>query len=132
VKKLSSTILTDFDYHDLGTSFLGTDIGFAYRKDEDKASFNSSLRVLNFMSFGIPSVLTPESAFLEVANHGEHCLFAHSKEDFLMSLHYPMGNHELRRKISENAYQKAQDYHISRVADIYRRYLSQFIGLPAG
>jgi hypothetical protein len=123
---LGSPVITDFEFHNLEQTFQCIDIGVALRNDRAKTQFNSSLKLLNFMSFGIPSVLSPELSYLEVARHGEECLYAQDEKDCRTMLRHLAGNFELRRKISARAFARARNFHISRIAAHYKDYLKQF------
>jgi glycosyltransferase involved in cell wall biosynthesis len=126
ITKLGYPVTTDFEFRDLERTFLDIDIGIALRKDRAKTLFNSSLKLLNFMSFGIPCVVSPELSYLEVARHGAECLYAQDEEDGRTMLKYLAGNDELRRKISDQAFSRARDFHISKIAVHYTDYLKQF------
>ncbi len=105
-------------------AYLAVDVGFAYRMESDKLRFNCANKLTNYMSFGIPSVLTPEGGYLEVARHGETCLYAHNKDDFVMLLRHLAEDPDLRRRMGDDAYEAARPYHISRIAERYRELLS--------
>lgn len=108
----------------LVSAYLATDIGYDYRRETDKMRFNSAVKLVNFMSFGIPAVLGPESAYLEVARHGEAVLYAHAKADFVMLLRHLAEDEPLRRRMGDACYELARPFHISRIAERYREFLS--------
>lgn len=111
-------------FENLIHAYLAVDIGFTWRMESNKLRFNCANKLTNFMSFGIPSVLTPESGFLEVARHGETCFYAHEKADFLDLLRYLSEDDDLRRRMGDAAYEAARPFHISRIAERYREFLS--------
>jgi hypothetical protein len=104
-------------------AYLACDIGFAYRMDSDKLRFNCANKLTNFMSFGIPSVLTPESGYLEFGRHGGTVLYAHTKDDFVDLLRWLGKDDALRRRMSDNCYEAARPFHIKRIAERYRTFL---------
>jgi hypothetical protein len=104
-------------------AYLAVDVGFAYRMEPDKLRFNCANKLTNFMSFGIPSVLTPESGYLEFGRHGETVLYAHDRRDFVDLLRWLAEDRALRRRMSDNAYEAARPFHISRIAERYREFL---------
>lgn len=107
-------------------AYLAVDVGFAYRMESNKLRFNTANKLTNYMSFGIPSVMTPESGYLEVARHGETCFFAHNREDFLLHLAHLAGDEALRRRMGDAAFEAARPFHISRVAGLYRAFLGSW------
>ena len=113
-------------FESLIDAYLSVDVGFAYRMESDKLRFNTANKLTNYMSFGIPSVMTPEGGYLEVARHGESCFFAHNREDFLLLLSHLAADRELRRRMGDTAYEAARPFHISRVAGLYREFLGSF------
>ena len=125
VKRTRHAAVFDTAFRELDRTYLGLDIGFAWRDEPEKNSFNSALKLVNFMSYGIPSVLTPETGYLEVARHGESCLFAQTKGEFVMLLDHLAEDAELRRRMGEAAYEAARAYHIDRVVEHYRTFLNE-------
>ena len=104
-------------------AYLSVDIGFSFRADPDKLRFNCANKLTNFMSFGIPSVLTPESGYLEYGKHGETVLYAHTRADFVDLIRWLAEDEEMRRRMGQAAYEAAKPFHISRIADRYRDFL---------
>jgi len=123
LEKHFENIFKDIKYNNLEKSYLSIDIGFAYRIDKMKIIYNSSLKLLNYMSYGIPSVLNFENGYSEVGNHGEHCLFVESKKELIESLKFLSENYELRKKMSEAGFQKAKDYHYTKIVPKYKSFL---------
>jgi len=104
-------------------AYLGVDIGFAYREDRHKLSYNAATKLVNFMSFGIPAVLNPETGYLEVSRHDEACLYAQSKREFVRLLERLAADPVLRRRLGEAGIEAARPYHIRAVAEQYRAFL---------
>ncbi len=111
-------------FDQLISTYLATDIGFTYRMDRDKLRFNCANKLTNFMSFGIPSVLTPESGYLEHGKHGETVLYAYTPDDFVRMIKWLGENQPLRQAMGDVCYEAARPYHISRIAERYRKFLS--------
>lgn len=104
-------------------SYMATDIGFTYRMDHDKLRFNCANKLTNYMSFGIPSVLTPESGYLEYGRHGETVMYAHTQDDFVHMIRWLGEDPALRFRMSDACYEAAKPFHIRRIADRYREFL---------
>lgn len=111
-------------FKNLIESYMAVDIGFAWRMDSNKLRFNCANKLTNFMSFGIPSVLTPESGYLEYGRHGETVLYAYDKNDFVDLLRWLAEDRDQRQKMSDACIEAARPFHISRITDHYRRFLS--------
>jgi hypothetical protein len=107
-------------------AYLATDVGITWRMRSDKLRFNCANKLTNFMSFGIPSVLTPESGYLEFGRHGETCFYAHDKRDFVDLVRHLAQDTELRRRMGDACYEAARPFHISRIAERYREFLASF------
>jgi hypothetical protein len=104
--------------------YMETDIGVAYRWDWNKLRFNCANKLTNFMSFGIPAVMTPESGYLEYARHGETAFFAYDKEDFVNFIRCLASDARLRREMGDACYEAAKPFHIDSIAKRYRAFLS--------
>jgi hypothetical protein len=111
----------------LADAYLSVDVGFTWRMDSNKLRFNCANKLTNFMSFGIPSVLTPESGYLEFGRHGETVLYAHDRKDFVALLQWLVEDDGLRRRMGDACYESARPFHISRIADRYREMLRQLV-----
>jgi hypothetical protein len=116
-------LVVDLLHHDLQDTFRAIDVGFAYRADARKRSFNSAIKLINYMSYGIASVMVPESAYTAVARHGVHCLFAHTQAEFGLLLARLAADPEMRLRLGDAAYEAARPYHIRHVAEQYREFL---------
>lgn len=109
----------------LSELYMSVDIGFEFRKDRNKRSLNTANKVVNYMSYGIPSVLSQETGYLEAARHGEHCLYAQTPAEMLMLIRHLAENPELRSRMGEAGYEAARPFHIRNIAQKYRESLSQ-------
>lgn len=103
--------------------YLSVDIGFEFRKDRNKRSLNTANKVVNFMSFGIPSVLSQETGYLEAARHGEHCLYAQTPQEMLMLIRHLAEDPDLRARMGEAGCEAARAFHIRNIAQKYREFL---------
>jgi len=108
----------------LANLYLSVDIGFEFRKDANKRSLNTANKVVNFMSFGIPSVLNQETGYIEAARHGEHCLFAQTPQEMLMLIRHLAEDPALRARMGEAGYEAARPFHIRNIARKYREFLA--------
>lgn len=124
-RRLDLPLVRDFKHRELRARYLSIDIGFAFRSDRQKRSYNSAVKLVNYMSYGIPAVVTPESGYLEVARHGQECLFAQSRGEFSLLLSHLAADPGLRSLLGEAAYEAARPFHIRRVAERYRRFLEE-------
>jgi hypothetical protein len=104
-------------------AYMSTDIGFTYRMDSSKLRFNCANKLTNYMSFAIPSVLTPESGYLEYGRHGETVMYAHTPEDFVQAIRWLGEDRDLRARMGDACYEAAKPFHIKRIADRYREFL---------
>jgi hypothetical protein len=104
-------------------AYMATDIGFTYRMHPMKLRFNPATKLTNFMSFGIPSVMSPESGYLQYGRHGETVLYAHTEKDFVSMIRWLGEDTQLRQRMSDACYEAAKPFHIERIADRYRDFL---------
>ncbi len=110
-------------FNNLIDTHMATDIGFAYRMHPMKLRFNPATKLTNFMSFGIPSVLSPESGYLQYGRHGETVLYAHTEKDFVSLIRWLGEDVQLRQRMGEACYEAAKPFHIHRIAERYRDFL---------
>ncbi|HSJ13741.1 MAG TPA: hypothetical protein VK939_04965 [Longimicrobiales bacterium] len=115
----------------LRDAYLQVDVGIAFRRDTYKTRFNSAVKLVNFMSFGIPAVLSPEIGYLEAARHGESCFFAATAQELRVFADRLARDPELRVRMGAAAVAAAAAFHIDRVAEHYRRLLGTRPGSPA-
>ncbi|HKJ93484.1 MAG TPA: hypothetical protein VJ957_09955 [Longimicrobiales bacterium] len=99
------------------------DIGVSYRKNPDKARYNSAVKLVNFMSFGIPAVLSVETGYLEVGLHGRTCLFARDAPEVRLLVDRLARDPVWRREMGMAAVEAARPYHVRAVAELYRSFL---------
>jgi hypothetical protein len=114
-------------FTNLISTYLSIDVAFTWRIDTNKLRFNCANKLTNCMSFGIPSVLTPESGYLEYGLHGETALFAHDKRDFRQLLRWLAADEQLRRRMGDNCYDAARPFHINRIAAKYTEMLESIV-----
>jgi hypothetical protein len=108
-------------------AYLGIDIGVGYRKNPDKARYNSAVKLVNFMSFGIPAVLSAETGYLEVGLHGSTCLFARDAAEVRLLVNRLARDPVWRRELGAAAVEAARPYHIRAVAGQYRSFLESLV-----
>lgn len=107
----------------LREAYCAVDIGFAWRSGAQKFSYNSAVKLVNFMSFGIPSVLSAETGYVEISRHHEACLYAQSKGEFSMMIEHLATSPALRRQLGEAGRELARPYHIRSIVPQYRELL---------
>lgn len=112
-------------FDNLVEKYKSIDVGTAWRNDKLKVKYNSNLKLINYMSFGIPSVVNYENGFSEIGSHGYNCLFAIDKEDLILNIKYLIENYDLRKKISDCAFETSKSFHISIVANKYLEFFQR-------
>ncbi len=127
IERHFDNLFKDVQFKNLEESYLSIDIGYAFRSDKMKKLYNSSLKLLNYMSFGIPSVMNIERGYLEVGNQGQHCLFVDSKRELIENIKYLSENYELRKFMGNESFKKAKDYHISKIRTQYIDFIKNII-----
>jgi len=80
---------------------LGIDIGLYPLPHEEWVLGKSGLKALQYMGLGIPTVLAPIGANLEIVEHGRNGLFADSEEEWLDALTRLIRNPALRERIGK-------------------------------
>lgn len=131
LRGVEAPIVHELHAHDLVAlreAYLRIDVGVAYRSNRDKTRFNSAVKLVNFMSFGIPAVVSPESGFMEVALHGETCFFAQDPHDVRLFAARLTGDPELRARMGAAAIDAARAYSIDAVAAHYRELFDDITG----
>ena len=104
--------------------YMSVDIGFEWRIDKRKRSLNTANKVVNYMSYGIPSVFAVETGYTEVALHGTHCFYAQTTAEMLMFIEHLASDPGLRRRMGEAGIETARRFHIRRIAEDYRQFLA--------
>jgi hypothetical protein len=75
------------------------------------------LKIVNSSSFGIPTIAYQEKAFEEM----DGCYIpVHTLDEFLIQLDNLRSNPELYEKYSKRCLEKAEDYHIEHIAELYK------------
>ncbi|MEJ2677802.1 MAG: hypothetical protein P8174_01850 [Gemmatimonadota bacterium] len=108
-------------------AYLGIDIGVGYRQNPDKVRYNSAVKLANFMSFGIPAVMSVETGYLEVGLHGTTCLFARDGAEMRLLVDRLARDAGWRAEMGEAALEAARGYHIRSVAGEYRSFLESLV-----
>jgi hypothetical protein len=108
-------------------AYLGLDIGVGFRHNPEKVRYNSAVKLANFMSFGIPAVMSVETGYLEVGLHGTTCLFARDAREMRLLVERLAGDVVWRDEMGAAAYEAARSYHIRTVADEYRSFLESLV-----
>lgn len=108
-------------------AYCSIDVGVAWRMEEGKQSYNSAVKLVNFMSFGIPAVLSPETGYLELSRHFEACAYAQTKAEFTDLVREIAGTPALRRRMGEEGFEGARRYHIRCIVDEYRALLESLV-----
>lgn len=114
-------------FNNLVETYLSIDVAFTWRMDMNKMRFNCANKLTNCMSFGIPSVLTPETGYLEYGLHGETAFYAYNKRDFTHLLQLVVSDDALRRRMGENCFEAARPFHINRIARRYSQMLESVV-----
>jgi hypothetical protein len=104
-------------------TYMASDIGFSYRLHPSKLRFNPATKLTNFMSFGIPSVLTPESGYLQYGRHGETVLYAHNEKDFVSMIRWLGADPAMRARMGDACIEAAKPFHIKPIAERSREFL---------
>lgn len=79
---------------------------------------SNPLKIVNASSFGIPTIAFEESVFHEVKD----CYFpVDNINDFLGQLDLLISDPGLYNMISEDCIKKSEEYHISKVAELYKK-----------
>jgi hypothetical protein len=108
-------------------TYLGIDIGVGFRRHSDKARYNSAVKLANFMSFGIPAVMSVETGYLEVGLHGTTCLFARDAGEMRLLVNRLVRDPVWRAEMGAAAFEAAGAYHIRNVAAQYRSFLEALV-----
>ena len=78
---------------------LGIDIGLYPLPGDEWDLGKSGLKALQYMGLGIPTVLTPFGANLEIVRHGENGLFAATAEEWIEMVSRLIGDVALRERL---------------------------------
>jgi hypothetical protein len=108
-------------------AYLGIDVGVGYRHHPDKGRYNSAVKLANFMSFGIPAVMSVETGYLEVGLHGTTCLFARDRRELRLLVDRLARDAVRRDEMGAAAYEAARSFHIRSVAEEYRSFLETLV-----
>ena len=88
-----------------------------------------NVKVIEAMSYGIPTVTTAKGAEGLNAIDGEHFLMANTPDEFLDSVQYLIENIEVRESLGLKSREYVLKYHeIDKVMDLFEEVLSNVIG----
>ncbi len=107
----------------------GIDIGVYPLTIDEWVTGKSGLKAIQYMAFGLPCVATKVGTTLEIIRHGENGLLVQTEDEWLAALEQLIDQHELRRRLGEQARCDAvANYSIKVVAADYRAALESAIG----
>jgi len=91
------------------------DIQFVWRPY--RKTLSNPLKLVNAASFGIPTIALDEPAFLEL---NYHYIPVNNFETFLNRLDVLLNNPSVYEILSERCLEKAEEYHIEKVGEMYK------------
>lgn len=83
-----------------------------------KKELSNPLKIVNAISFGVPTVALDELAFKEL---GGYYISVTNIEELISKIQMLKSNPELYRFYAEKGIVKSEEYHISNIAEIYKR-----------
>jgi glycosyltransferase involved in cell wall biosynthesis len=99
---------------------LGIDIGLYPLPHEEWVLGKSGLKALQYMGLGIPTVLTPIGANLEIVTHGKNGFFADTEEEWIEVLTGLIQDAALREQIGRAGRKTVEDrYSVERNWPLY-------------
>lgn len=103
------------------------DIGLAWvRRDEQNDATRSNIKLANFASYGIPSVVCDFESYREVnAKLGGVAQFASTLDEFIQGLDLVAANEALRRQFNSKASQAIELYSRRGIAKLYRQAIDE-------
>lgn len=105
-----------FSRQDIIDFYLSIDLQIVWRPYKKRLS--NPLKIVNAMSFGVPTIALDEKAFKEV---GGCYMPVNDFDEFLFQLDQIREKDWLYQTISNTGIEKAEDYHVDNVAELYRR-----------
>ncbi|TAJ24085.1 MAG: glycosyltransferase family 1 protein [Nitrospirae bacterium] len=112
---------------------LGMDIGLYPLPHEEWVLGKSGLKALQYMGLGIPTVLTPIGANLEIVEHGKNGFFADSEEEWTDALTKLIQDSTLREEVGRAGRKTVEDrYSVEANWPLYRRAVEEALGFPMG
>lgn len=105
-----------FSRQDIIDFYMSIDLQLVWRPYKKRLS--NPLKIVNAMSFGIPTIALDEPAFKEVSG----CYMpVTSFPGFLAHLQVIIGNPNIYNAFSKRCIEKAEEYHIEKVAQMYKK-----------
>lgn len=104
-----------FSRQDIINFYLKIDVQIVWRPY--KKLLSNPLKIVNAMSFGIPTIALDEKAFWELKGY---YLPVGTPEAFLEALVSLKDNPSLYAEYSEKCYNKAEEYHVEKVGNMYK------------
>ena len=122
------------NHKDLESSFSDIDIGIVFfDKNSIKQGiydrtlkYKPNTKLTNFQSFGIPTICLPYESYKQFG--GNNCIFVENIDQLIEKINSLRLDFELYNSMSENSYRHAEDYHISKVKDLYLQIEREFCG----
>jgi len=108
-----------FSRQDVVDFYMKIDIQIIWRPylDYNKDILANPLKLQNSAAFGVPTILYDEPVFKEMKG----CYIpVHTLDEFLTQLDSLRSNPALYEKYSKRCIEKAEDYHIERIAELYK------------
>ena len=106
----------------------GFDIGIAPLVDNAFNRGKSNLRWLEYAGMRVPCVASNVGHFKETLRPGHDALLADGPEDFQLSLEVLIGNRDIRRRMGNNAYERAKnDFNTDKNVFAYRDILRTIV-----
>ena len=101
------------------------DIGLMPLRDDPWARGKCGLKALQYMSLGIPAVVSPVGVNTEIIDHGRNGFLASTAEEWSARLKELLANPEMRRRMGEAARETVETrysarVHVPRLAEVFR------------
>jgi len=90
---------------------LRLDVGIMPLHDDMWASGKCGFKALQYMSLGIPALVSPVGVNTKVVNDGINGFICKSENDWLINLEKLISNHELLETLAINTRKKIEDYY---------------------
>lgn len=111
---------------------LALDIGIYPLPHEEWVLGKSGLKALQYMGLGIPTVLTPVGANLEIVEDGRNGFFANTEEEWVSMLSKLIENQSLRERVGMAGRQTVVErYSVERTWPSYLKVVQKSLGKPS-
>ena len=97
----------------------------------DYQSQKPAVKVLNYMSLGLPVVCDSLPAYRDLGEEGKELLFADTLEEWRSQLTRLLDDLDLRVRLGEAARKAAEPYSIDRVCERYMDFFERITSGPA-